>query len=64
MSAGPLAPDPWERGFDAGWLAAVDGRRRRRLRSRFRLSGPDGYWSGWWEGYRIASLSDPRDPRP
>ena len=44
MGGGPLAMDPWERGFDAGWLAAMD-ERRRRLWSRFRLSGPDGYWS-------------------
>ena len=50
MSGGPLAPDPRGR----GWPAAMDGRRR--LRSRFRLSGPDGY--------RIASLPDPPDPRP
>ena len=53
---GPEALDPWERGFDAGWLAAADGQRRR-IRSGFRLF-PDGYWGGWREGYRIGAMRD------
>ena len=56
----PEVLDPWERGFDAGWTAAADGRRRR-IRSGFRLF-PNGYWAGWREGYRIVRLVRPVGP--
>ncbi len=58
MMARPPDPDldRWERGFDAGWKAAADGRRRS-LRAGVRLSR-GGYWAGWREGYRIGALRD------
>ena len=54
----PVPLDDWDRGFDAGWKAATDGRRR--LGSRFRVGE---YWDGWREGYRIGCDLDGQPER-
>ena len=47
--------DEWERGFDDGWAARLDGRKPPGLPWRLgRLVGHDPYRSGWWEGFQIA----------
>ena len=55
MSAPNGALDEWERGFDAGWAARIDGKRPA-LRFRALIPpAPDSYRAGWHEGWRAAA---------
>ncbi len=50
----PPPLDEWERGFDAGWRARIEGRHRA-LRFRSPIPPvPNSYRAGWREGWRCA----------